>query len=111
MTRYDPTDPTSVWFLEVHPEICEWRTSAIHACLQSIQAGHLGLEAWLTTVDHSVQHRTGIGLERVAKQWRQKAMERCRPAYESGNWEAAATELVYYIEEVVCIYRPRLQNN
>lgn len=109
MTKYEPTDPTSVWFLDVHPGICEWRVSAIRACIQSIQEGYLGLEAWLTAVDHCVQCRTGTGLEQVAKLWRQKALERCRPAYEAGNCEAAATELVYYIEEVVCIHRHRLQ--
>ncbi len=111
MTSYDPVDPTSVWFLKVHPQVSEWRTSAIRTCLQSIQGGHGGVESWLTTVDNRVQQRTGRRLENVASHWHYKAWERCRPAYESGNWEAAATELVYYVEEVVCIYQRRLQGH
>ena len=111
MKNYDPTDLTAVWFLEGHPEICEWRASAIRACLQSIRSGLPGREAWLTAVDTSVQRRTGHPLEQVADGWRRKAWERCRPAYECGHWETAATELVYYVEEIVCIHRRRLQDH
>ena len=84
---------------------------AISTCLQSIQAGYSGLEAWLTAVDNRVQQRTGNQLEQVACHWRCQALERCRPAYESGNLEAAATELVYYLEEVVCIYQQEFQGD
>jgi hypothetical protein len=111
ITSYDPTDPTSVWYIAVHPEVANWRTSAIRVCLQFIRAGQCGLESWLTAVDQCVQRRTGQRLDKVAGGWRQKARERCRPAYEDGHWEAAATELVYYLEEIVCIYRRRLQGN
>src|SRR5271157_504265 len=111
MTNYDPTDPTAVWFIEMHPGICEWRASAIRTCLESIRGGQPGLEAWLTEVNNCVRRRTGQGLEKVASQWRNEALERSRLPYESGNWEAAATELVYYIEEVVCIHQRELQTD
>ena len=111
MSSGDPTDPTSVWRLEVQPEVADWRAAAIRACSQSIRVGQCGLEAWLTAMDQCVQWRTGIGLDKVAGGWRQKAWERCQRAYAGGHWEAAATELVYYVEEIVCIYRRRLQGN
>jgi len=97
--------------MEMHPDICDWRASAIQACLESIRAGHPGLEAWLTAVNNCVRRRTGQGLEKVASQWRTEAADRSRAAFESGNWEAAATELVYYVEEVVCIYQRELQGD
>jgi hypothetical protein len=111
MTNYDPIDPTAVWFIEMYPSICDWRVAAIQACLESIRAGHPGLEAWLTAVNDCVRRRTGEGLEKVASQWRTEAVDRSRAAYESGNWEAAATELVYYVEEVVCIHQRELQTD
>ncbi len=109
MTNPDPVDPTSVWFVKGRQEAANWRASAIRACQQRIQAGHTGLEEWLTAVDDGVYQRTGNRLEKATRQWRHTAREYCRTAYASGGWEAAATELVYYIEEVACIYRQQLQ--
>ena len=109
MNDDDPIDPTSLWNLHSRAAVANWRAAAIRACLHSISVEHRSLEAWLTAVDGVVQQHTGQGLDKVAGRWRQNALERCRPAYERCNWEAAATELVYYIEEVVCIYRQQLQ--
>ncbi len=111
MNDDDLIDPTSLWNLESRSAIAAWRASAIRACLHSLTVEQRSLEACLTSVDGVIRRHTGHGLDRVASQWRQNALERCRPAYERRNWEAAATELVYYIEEVVCIYRQRLQGS
>ncbi len=110
MNDNDPIDPTSLWNLESRSAVASWRASAIRACLHSITVEHRSLDACLTSVDRVIRQHTGQGLDKVAGQWRQKALERCRPAYERRNWEAAATELVYYIEEVVCINRRQLQD-
>jgi len=111
MNDDDPIDPTSLWNVESRSAVANWRASAIQACLHSITVEPSTLEAWLTGVDCVIRQHTGQGLDKVSGQWRQKALERCRPAYERRNWEAAATELVYYIEEVVCIYRQQLQGS
>ena len=111
MSTMDPQpalDPTFIWVRDECQAIDQWRVAAIEICRQHTKSGLPGVEAWLTKMDEAVFQRTGNRFETVCRNWRHTATERFLRAQPQAHPEAAAQELVFYIEELTQIYRRQL---